>query len=162
MQLFASNGDVSLLVNYSQQDVKNRLATVDDITCYSCTSIDSKPYYFWFIQQCIFCGAKCFLHVMIVYIYFNFHIHVYKDVRDEHDWFFLAPLSTFNYFELWSKKLNLKTCFCAPAFVQVLLVVSAFFQCGKPFVREGLEFVTCKVRGQSFMLHHIRKMIGTV
>nr|XP_022337665.1 tRNA pseudouridine synthase A, mitochondrial-like [Crassostrea virginica] len=34
------------------------------------------------------------------------------------------------------------------------------FECGKPFVREGLEFVTCKVRGQSFMLHHIRKMIG--
>uniref|UniRef100_K1QM92 tRNA pseudouridine synthase A n=1 Tax=Magallana gigas TaxID=29159 RepID=K1QM92_MAGGI len=34
------------------------------------------------------------------------------------------------------------------------------WMCGKPFVREGLEFVTCKVRGQSFMLHHIRKMIG--
>ncbi|XP_061171097.1 pseudouridylate synthase 1 homolog isoform X1 [Saccostrea echinata] len=34
------------------------------------------------------------------------------------------------------------------------------FECGKPYIREGLEFVTCKVRGQSFMLHHIRKMIG--
>ncbi|XP_048746264.2 pseudouridylate synthase 1 homolog isoform X2 [Ostrea edulis] len=34
------------------------------------------------------------------------------------------------------------------------------FECGQPYVREGLEFVTCKVRGQSFMLHHIRKMIG--
>ncbi|KAJ3282335.1 tRNA pseudouridine synthase 1 [Borealophlyctis nickersoniae] len=34
------------------------------------------------------------------------------------------------------------------------------FECGKPFVREGIEWVSCKVHGQSFMLHQIRKMIG--
>ncbi|GFS03438.1 tRNA pseudouridine synthase, partial [Elysia marginata] len=34
------------------------------------------------------------------------------------------------------------------------------FECSDPYVREGLEFVTLKVKGQSFMLHHIRKMIG--
>ncbi|GFN82400.1 tRNA pseudouridine synthase [Plakobranchus ocellatus] len=34
------------------------------------------------------------------------------------------------------------------------------FECSDPFVRDGLEFVTLKVKGQSFMLHHIRKMIG--
>ncbi|XP_013383207.1 tRNA pseudouridine synthase A isoform X2 [Lingula anatina] len=33
-------------------------------------------------------------------------------------------------------------------------------QCGEPFVQEGLEFITVTVRGQSFMLHQIRKMIG--
>ncbi|KAF0288122.1 tRNA pseudouridine synthase A [Amphibalanus amphitrite] len=33
--------------------------------------------------------------------------------------------------------------------------------CGKPFVRDGIEFVVIKVKGQSFMLHQIRKMIGT-
>lgn len=30
----------------------------------------------------------------------------------------------------------------------------------EPFVRDGLEFVTLRVKGQSFMLHQIRKMIG--
>ncbi|XP_060064959.1 pseudouridylate synthase 1 homolog isoform X2 [Ylistrum balloti] len=34
------------------------------------------------------------------------------------------------------------------------------FQCGDPFVRDDIEFVQLTVRGQSFMLHHIRKMIG--
>ncbi|XP_059162990.1 pseudouridylate synthase 1 homolog [Physella acuta] len=34
------------------------------------------------------------------------------------------------------------------------------FECSEPYVRDGLEFVTLRVKGQSFMLHHIRKMIG--
>ncbi|KAM9307169.1 pseudouridylate synthase 1 homolog [Pholidichthys leucotaenia] len=34
--------------------------------------------------------------------------------------------------------------------------------CGEPFVRGGLEFAVVSVRGQSFMMHQIRKMIGLV
>lgn len=34
--------------------------------------------------------------------------------------------------------------------------------CEEPFVREGWEFVVIKVKGQSFMMHQIRKMIGLV
>ncbi|XP_018319729.1 tRNA pseudouridine synthase A isoform X2 [Agrilus planipennis] len=34
------------------------------------------------------------------------------------------------------------------------------FYCEKPFTREGMEFVVLKVKGQSFMLHQIRKMVG--
>jgi tRNA pseudouridine38-40 synthase len=34
------------------------------------------------------------------------------------------------------------------------------FTIGEPFIRNGLEFVKLTVRGQSFMLHQIRKMIG--
>lgn len=34
------------------------------------------------------------------------------------------------------------------------------FQCGEPFMRDGMEFAVLTVTGQSFMLHHIRKMIG--
>ena len=33
-------------------------------------------------------------------------------------------------------------------------------QCSDPFVRDGIELVSMKVKGQSFMLHQIRKMIG--
>lgn len=34
--------------------------------------------------------------------------------------------------------------------------------CGEPFVRENVEFAVIQVRGQSFMMHQIRKMIGLV
>ncbi|KAK7077696.1 tRNA pseudouridine synthase 1 [Halocaridina rubra] len=34
--------------------------------------------------------------------------------------------------------------------------------CGDPFEREGLEWVIIKIKGQSFMLHQIRKMVGLV
>ncbi|XP_029645099.1 tRNA pseudouridine synthase A isoform X2 [Octopus sinensis] len=34
------------------------------------------------------------------------------------------------------------------------------FEAGKPVVIDGLELVTIRIQGQSFMLHHIRKMIG--
>jgi len=35
-----------------------------------------------------------------------------------------------------------------------------YFECSDPYVRDGIEFVTLRLRGQSFMLHQIRKMIG--
>ncbi|XP_053136229.1 pseudouridylate synthase 1 homolog isoform X2 [Hemicordylus capensis] len=34
--------------------------------------------------------------------------------------------------------------------------------CEEPFVRDGMEFAVLKVKGQSFMMHQIRKMIGLV
>lgn len=34
------------------------------------------------------------------------------------------------------------------------------FECSKPFLKDGYEYAVIKVRGQSFMLHQIRKMIG--
>jgi tRNA pseudouridine38-40 synthase len=36
------------------------------------------------------------------------------------------------------------------------------FTCSDPFIKDGLEYVILRVRGQSFMLHQIRKMIGLV
>jgi len=34
------------------------------------------------------------------------------------------------------------------------------FVCGEPFEKEGMEWCILKIKGQSFMLHQIRKMIG--
>jgi tRNA pseudouridine38-40 synthase len=34
------------------------------------------------------------------------------------------------------------------------------FTASEPFVRGGLEWISCKVHGQSFMLHQIRKLMG--
>ncbi|KAK6185577.1 hypothetical protein SNE40_007781 [Patella caerulea] len=34
------------------------------------------------------------------------------------------------------------------------------FEAGKPVVEDGTEFITLVVKGQSFMLHHIRKMVA--
>ncbi|KAI8906032.1 pseudouridine synthase [Gorgonomyces haynaldii] len=36
------------------------------------------------------------------------------------------------------------------------------FTCSDPFEIQGQEWVSCKVKGQSFMLHQIRKMMGLV
>jgi len=36
------------------------------------------------------------------------------------------------------------------------------FECSKPFIKDSHEFTVIKVKGQSFMLHQIRKMIGMV
>lgn len=34
------------------------------------------------------------------------------------------------------------------------------FECQPPILRKGVEFAVLKVKGQSFMLHQIRKMVG--
>lgn len=34
------------------------------------------------------------------------------------------------------------------------------FECSEPFVKDDMEFAIIKIKGQSFMLHQIRKMIG--
>jgi len=36
------------------------------------------------------------------------------------------------------------------------------FTCSEPFEKDGMEYVILEVKGQSFMLHQIRKMIGLV
>lgn len=36
------------------------------------------------------------------------------------------------------------------------------FHCDKPFEKDGIELISLYVRGQSFMLHQIRKMVGVI
>lgn len=37
-----------------------------------------------------------------------------------------------------------------------------YMRCGEPFLHDGTEFAVVTVRGQSFMMHQIRKMVGLV
>ncbi|XP_065352616.1 pseudouridylate synthase 1 homolog [Cloeon dipterum] len=34
------------------------------------------------------------------------------------------------------------------------------FECLKPYEKDGLEYIECQVKGQSFMMHQIRKMVA--
>lgn len=36
------------------------------------------------------------------------------------------------------------------------------FECSDPFIHNNIQWVRCTVRGQSFMIHQIRKMIGII
>ncbi|KAJ1917492.1 tRNA pseudouridine synthase 1 [Mycoemilia scoparia] len=37
-----------------------------------------------------------------------------------------------------------------------------YFEASDPFIKDGIEWVSLKVKGQSFMLHQIRKMVGLI
>lgn len=46
--------------------------------------------------------------------------------------------------------------------LQILSRYIISFTASDPFIKDGLEYVLLKIKGQSFMLHQIRKMIGLV
>ncbi|XP_053200553.1 pseudouridylate synthase 1 homolog isoform X2 [Panonychus citri] len=58
---------------------------------------------------------------------------------------------THNFFNFTSQKTSVD-----PSAMRFIIKM----ECSQPFIRKDLEFVQIHVRGQSFMMHQIRKMIG--
>lgn len=44
--------------------------------------------------------------------------------------------------------------------ININVAYFVILQCGKTIEADGIEFIVLRVKGQSFMLHQIRKMIG--
>uniref|UniRef100_A0A0A9W1T9 Pseudouridylate synthase 1 homolog n=1 Tax=Lygus hesperus TaxID=30085 RepID=A0A0A9W1T9_LYGHE len=74
-----------------------------------------------------------------------------KETLDRTNQVLSIYLGTHNYHNFTSKK-----SFADPSSNRYIIKMS----CDEPVVCEGMEFVTVYVKGQSFMLHQIRKMVG--
>lgn len=74
-----------------------------------------------------------------------------KEIMDEFNKILNYYRGTHNFHNFTSGKENTDTS-------AMRYIVS--IECGQPFVLDGLEFAVIRLRGQSFMLHQIRKMVG--
>ncbi|XP_015792162.1 tRNA pseudouridine synthase A [Tetranychus urticae] len=81
----------------------------------------------------------------------NLSYRVKPDYIDRFNQILGKYVGTHNFFNFTSQKNSVD-----PSAMRYIIKM----ECGQPFIRKDLEFVMIRVRGQSFMMHQIRKMIG--
>lgn len=106
------------------------------------------------------CDGRTYIYVLPTIAFANQNLQVVqKDFRLSDDVFNRVNsilkifLGTKNYHNYTSKKKPKD-----PSAKRYMMT----FECEKPFIREDVEFAILRVRGQSFMMHQIRKMVGMV
>uniref|UniRef100_A0A1B6CAY7 Pseudouridylate synthase 1 homolog n=2 Tax=Clastoptera arizonana TaxID=38151 RepID=A0A1B6CAY7_9HEMI len=103
------------------------------------------------------CDARTYSYMLPTFAldlhsnHINVNYKVPEEIIDNVNEVLTAYQGTHNFHNFTSRKLSLD-----PSAIRYIMSL----HCGEPFTINDMEFVVVKIKGQSFMLHQIRKMIG--
>lgn len=104
-----------------------------------------------------YCDSRTYSYMMPTYALAHMDEKTTLDFRaskqhlDEFNSILSKYLGTHNFHNFTSQKAATD-----PSALRFILSI----ECSQPFVRKNIEFVVVRIKGQSFMIHQIRKMVG--